>query len=86
MVSRKILILRHSIAKNSRICYNISMEVTYIMDYKKNLSAIQHEKLKVILSDLPSFCRDYFDYCDGTLNRSTATMLEYAYDVRSYFK
>ena len=56
------------------------------MDYKKNLSAIQHEKLKVILSDLPSFCCDYFDYCDGTLNRSTATMLEYAYDVRSYFK
>ena len=52
------------------------------MDYKKNLSAIQHEKLKVILSDLPAFCRDYFDYCDGTLNRSTATMLEYAYDVR----
>lgn len=62
------------------------MEVTYIMDYKKNLSAIQHEKLKVILSDLPSFCCDYFDYCDGTLNRSTATMLEYAYDIRSYFK
>ena len=62
------------------------MEVTYIMAYKKNLSAIQHEKLKVILSDLPSFCCDYFDYCDGTLNRSTATMLEYAYDIRSYFK
>ena len=56
------------------------------MDYKKQLSAMQLEKLKTVLDDMPSYCRDYFDYCDGTLNRSAATMLEYAYDIRTYFR
>ena len=58
----------------------------YNMDYKKQLSAMQLEKLKTVLDDMPSYCRDYFDYCDGTLNRSAATMLEYAYDIRTYFR
>ena len=56
------------------------------MDYKKQLSAMQLEKLKTVLDEMPSYCRDYFDYCDGTLNRSAATMLEYAYDIRTYFR
>ena len=32
------------------------------MDYKKQLSAMQLEKLKTVLDDMPSYCRDYFDY------------------------
>lgn len=29
------------------------------MDYKKQLSAMQLEKLKTVLDDMPSYCRDY---------------------------
>lgn len=55
------------------------------MDYKKQLSTIQLEKIQDILSELPLYCRDFFDYCDGTLNRSAATLFQYAHDIKTFF-
>lgn len=55
------------------------------MNYKKERAAIATENLKLLLDKFPEYCRDYFIYCDGTLDRSALTMLNYAYDLNTFF-
>lgn len=55
------------------------------MDYKKERAANATENLKLLLDKFPEYCRDYFTYCDGTLDRSALTMLNYAYDLNTFF-
>lgn len=56
------------------------------MDYKKEKNLEKEEKLNEQLKQMPEFCRDYFIYCSGTLERSPDTMLGYAYDLLAFFR
>ena len=56
------------------------------MNYKKEKQFEQEEKIEELLSTLPEYCRDYYVYCSGTLERSTTTILGYLYDIRTFFK
>lgn len=55
------------------------------MSYKTERAANARENLNVLLEKFPTYCRDYFVYCDGTLDRSALTMLNYAYDLNTFF-
>ena len=43
------------------------------------------EQLNTILEGFPDYVFMYFNYCDGTLDRSTRTMIGYAYDIRTFY-
>ena len=61
--------------------YNIDMSKTYF----NNRDAENIEKLDRILDeDLPDFCREYFVGISS--NTTTLTRLNYAYDIRTFFK
>lgn len=55
------------------------------MSYKTEQNQKNHAKLSLLLSELPPFCKSYFEYCDGTLDRSLLTMINYAYDIHTFF-
>ena len=61
--------------------YNVAMSKTYF----NNRDAKNIEKLETILdNDLPEFCREYFVGISS--NTTTLTRLNYAYDIRTFFK
>lgn len=53
------------------------------MDYRKSLEIELSKKLKNILKELPSFCKDFFLSISQTT--SIKTRLGYAYDLRVFF-
>lgn len=55
-------------------------------DYRKNLEQQQRIKTENVLKMLPVYVKDYFNYCNGTLNRSSQTILAYAYDIRTFYQ
>ena len=72
---------RQSIALRIVLRYNIIMSKTYF----NNRDAENLEKLDRILDDdLPDFCREYFVGISS--NTTTLTRLNYAYDIRTFFK
>ena len=56
------------------------------MNYKEEKAQSARNNLKKLLSTFPEYCKDYFQYCDGTLNRSALTMLGYAYNLNTFFQ
>lgn len=42
-------------------------------------------RLNCILEGCPDYVMLYFQYCEGTLDRSPKTMIGYAYDIKTFF-
>ena len=54
-----------------------------INTYHEQMKIEYTEKLRDILSTMPSFCKDFFRAIDQTT--SAKTKLSYAYDIRLFF-
>ena len=55
-------------------------------EYRKSHEKKQKEKLNLIVNEFPEYAKDYFNYCEGTLDRSMNTLLGYAYDIRVFYQ
>ena len=52
-------------------------------DFYKDRNILCHQKINILLNDLPYFCRDFFLGVEHTT--TPLTRLNYAYDLRIFF-
>ena len=65
--------------------YFVEVFIFMSENYNSDLTAKKTIKIREILSELPKFCAAYFSYME-TQSTSVLTRLNYAYDLRLFFK
>lgn len=56
------------------------------MDYESEKKLKLRKKIHEVVNDLPEFTKDFFTYCSSTKNYSMRTTLNYATDLRVFFR
>lgn len=56
------------------------------MDYESEKKLKLRKKINEVASELPEFVKDFFTYCSSTKNYSLRTTLNYAIDLRIFFR